>query len=350
MAWLTSSPMTCRRSPTSRSSSCAARAVRAGLHDALAARRPRRCRSRVPVLIGDDERDRARSWSRPIPASPTASSRARPHGDRRRGRRGRRRRARARARATGARDRPRSAPRRCSRAAAWMRERRLELAALEVRECAKPWPEADADVCEAIDFLEYYARGAIELDARRASCSRSRASATSCATCPRGVAAVIAPWNFPLAIPCGMTAGGARHRQRGRAQARRAVARRARCSVVQALRAGGVPARRRSRCCPARATSARRWSAIPSVHDDRVHRLAAGRPGDHPRRRRDRARPAPPQAVVAELGGKNCVIVDADADLDEAVPGDRRPRRSSTRARSARRPRACWSTRRSPTS
>ena len=50
-------------------------------------------------------------------------------------------------------------------AAAWMRERRLELAALEVRECAKPWPEADADVCEAIDFLEYYARGAIELAA-----------------------------------------------------------------------------------------------------------------------------------------------------------------------------------------
>ena len=49
-------------------------------------------------------------------------------------------------------------------AAAWMRERRLELAALEVRECAKPWPEADGDVCEAIDFLEYYARAGIELD------------------------------------------------------------------------------------------------------------------------------------------------------------------------------------------
>src|ERR1700751_1295970 len=51
------------------------------------------------------------------------------------------------------------------RAAAWLRERRLELAALEVRECAKPWPEADADVCEAIDFLEDYARAAIDLDA-----------------------------------------------------------------------------------------------------------------------------------------------------------------------------------------
>ena len=53
------------------------------------------------------------------------------------------------------------------RAAAWMRERRGELTALAVRECAKPWLEADADVCEAIDFLEYYARAAIELDQPR---------------------------------------------------------------------------------------------------------------------------------------------------------------------------------------
>ena len=71
------------------------------------------------------------------------------------------------------------------KAAAWMRERRLELAALEVRECAKPWPEADGDVCEAIDFLEYYARAAIELEPG-ARCSRCPASATSCATCPAG--------------------------------------------------------------------------------------------------------------------------------------------------------------------
>jgi acyl-CoA reductase-like NAD-dependent aldehyde dehydrogenase len=49
-------------------------------------------------------------------------------------------------------------------AAQWLRERRLELAALEVRECAKPWREADGDVCEAIDFLEYYARAAIALE------------------------------------------------------------------------------------------------------------------------------------------------------------------------------------------
>jgi acyl-CoA reductase-like NAD-dependent aldehyde dehydrogenase len=48
-------------------------------------------------------------------------------------------------------------------AAAHLRERRLEFAALQVRECAKPWPQADADVCEAIDFLEYYADEAIDI-------------------------------------------------------------------------------------------------------------------------------------------------------------------------------------------
>ena len=63
-------------------------------------------------------------------------------------------------------------------AAAALRERRLELAAFQVRECAKPWVEADADVCEAIDFLEYYARGALELGrGARARC-RCRGSAT----------------------------------------------------------------------------------------------------------------------------------------------------------------------------
>ena len=55
------------------------------------------------------------------------------------------------------RDARRAPPTSCAR-------HRLDLAALEVRECAKPWAEADADVCEAIDFLEYYARQAVELE------------------------------------------------------------------------------------------------------------------------------------------------------------------------------------------
>ena len=57
------------------------------------------------------------------------------------------------------------------RAAAWLRERRLWLAALEVRETAKPWREADGDVCEAIDFLEYYARAAVALEEQPGSAS-----------------------------------------------------------------------------------------------------------------------------------------------------------------------------------
>src|SRR4029077_3723149 len=53
------------------------------------------------------------------------------------------------------------------RAAEGLRRRRPALAALCVREAGKPWAEADADVCEAIDFLEFYARGAVALERGR---------------------------------------------------------------------------------------------------------------------------------------------------------------------------------------
>ena len=98
-----------------------------------------------------------------------------------------------------------------ARAAHWLRDRRLEIAALEVREAAKPWREADGDVCEAIDFLEYYARGAIELadhpaggfDLLQPPGERNELRWT-----PRGVVAVISPWNCPAAIPLGMVSAG----------------------------------------------------------------------------------------------------------------------------------------------
>src|SRR5829696_1614409 len=90
-------------------------------------------------------------------------------------------------------------------AAATLRERRLELAALQVRECAKPWAEADADVCEAIDYLEYYGRGAVALERGR-ELLQVPGERNTMRYAPRGVVAVISPWNFPLAIPTGMTA------------------------------------------------------------------------------------------------------------------------------------------------
>ncbi len=84
-----------------------------------------------------------------------------------------------------------------------MRRRRFELAAWEVHECGKPWREADADVCEAIDFCEYYAAGAVALASPHGVDVPGEENRFE--YMPRGVAAVIAPWNFPLAILTGMT-------------------------------------------------------------------------------------------------------------------------------------------------
>ena len=203
------------------------------------------------------------------------------------------------------------------RAAAWMRERRLELAALEVLECAKPWPEADADVCEAIDFLEYYARGAVALEAGR-ELLQVTGERNELRYVPRGVVAVIAPWNFPLAIPCGMTAAAL-------ATGNAAILKPAEQSpgsaqmLFEALRAGGVPADAIS-LLPGEGDAGAALVAHPEVHTiaftgslpvglEIIRSAADTAPGQRHLKR-----------VVAELGGKNCVIVDSDADLDEAVP------------------------------
>jgi RHH-type proline utilization regulon transcriptional repressor/proline dehydrogenase/delta 1-pyrroline-5-carboxylate dehydrogenase len=204
-----------------------------------------------------------------------------------------------------------------TRAAAWMRERRLELAALEVRECAKPWPEADADVCEAIDFLEYYARGAIELEAGRALV-QVPGERNELHYAARGVAAVISPWNFPIAIPCGMTAAAL---ATGNCVVLKPAEQSPGCALklVEALRAGGVPPAAISLLPGAGDVGA------ALVKDRDVHTIAfTGSLQVGLEIVRAAAEPAPGQQhlkrVVAELGGKNCVLVDADADLDEAVP------------------------------
>ena len=79
---------------------------------------------------------------------------------------------------------PRSGPRVLFRAAEWLRARRAELAALECFEAGKPWDQADADVCEAIDFCEYYGREALRLEApaRRPASSRRPARPTGSPT------------------------------------------------------------------------------------------------------------------------------------------------------------------------
>jgi RHH-type proline utilization regulon transcriptional repressor/proline dehydrogenase/delta 1-pyrroline-5-carboxylate dehydrogenase len=198
-----------------------------------------------------------------------------------------------------------------------LRSRRLELAALQVRECAKPWSEADADVCEAVDFLEYYAREAVRL-AGGADLLQVPGERNAMRYEPRGVVAVISPWNFPLAIPTGMTAAGL-------AAGNSVVLKPAEQSpasafaLVEALREAGVP--------PGAISLLPGFGDVGAalVRDPRVHviaftgssavgleivRASSETPAGQPHVKR----------VVAEMGGKNCVIVDSDADLDDAVP------------------------------
>jgi len=203
------------------------------------------------------------------------------------------------------------------RAAAWLREHRLDIAALEVRECAKPWPEADGDVCEAIDFLEYYARGAIEIEAG-SELLQMPGERNTLRYRPRGVVAVISPWNFPVAIPCGMVAAGL---ATGNAVVLKPAEQSPGCAyvLVRALREAGVPAAALA-LLPGEGDVGAALVRDPRVHTiaftgssavgQEIVRTAAETPAAQKHLKR----------VIAEMGGKNCVIVDADADLDEVVP------------------------------
>jgi len=203
------------------------------------------------------------------------------------------------------------------RAAAWLRERRLEGAALAVRECAKPWPEADADVCEAIDFLEYYARGALDV-AQGAPILQVPGERNTMDYAPRGIVAVISPWNFPVAIPLGMVSAGL---ATGNAVVLKPAEQSPGCALllVRALREAGVP--------PDAVALLPGEGEVGAalVRDPRVHTIAftgSGQVGLEIVREAAVLRDGQKhlKRVVAEMGGKNCVIVDSDADLDEVVP------------------------------
>ena len=204
------------------------------------------------------------------------------------------------------------------RAAEWMRARRTELAALEVFEAGKPWRDADADVCEAIDFCEYYGREAIRLDEGGAVQSPP-GEHNGLRYQPRGIGVVISPWNFPLAIPTGMvtaalvTGNAVLFKP---AEQTPAVASR----LVDALTAAGLPAgvlaflpgvgeEVGAYLVEHPDVSFVAFTGSKPVGLGIVEAAARVRPGQRHIKR-----------VIAELGGKNALVVDADADLDQAVP------------------------------
>lgn len=90
------------------------------------------------------------------------------------------------------------------KAAAVIRRRKFEFAAWQVFEAGKNWAEADADVAEAIDFLEYYAREMLRLDGPQ-ELVPLLGEQNRQFYIPLGVGIIIPPWNFPLAILVGMT-------------------------------------------------------------------------------------------------------------------------------------------------
>jgi RHH-type proline utilization regulon transcriptional repressor/proline dehydrogenase/delta 1-pyrroline-5-carboxylate dehydrogenase len=204
------------------------------------------------------------------------------------------------------------------KAASIARKRRYELTAWEVYECAKNWREADADVCEAIDFLEYYAAEMRRLakPAGRVLPGEDNAFLYE----PRGVAVVIAPWNFPLAILTGMTTAAL-------VTGNTAIMKPAEQSSVIAAKLmdiykeAGVP--------PGVV------NYLPGVGEEIGPTLAehpdvalvafTGSRGVGMLLNRQTAVLAPGQShikkLIAELGGKNAIIIDDDADLDEAVNG-----------------------------
>ena len=204
------------------------------------------------------------------------------------------------------------------RVAGLLRERRSELAAWIVYEAGKPWAEADGDVTEAIDFVEYYRGQALELQ-RPQTLGRRRGEVNHYSREGRGVVGVIAPWNFPLAILTGMTSAAL-------ATGNTVVMKPAEQTPVIAARlmeifeAAGLPPGVVNYVPGRGEIAGDRLVRHPDVGliaftgsqevGTKIYATAAATPGHRLLKR-----------VVAEMGGKNAIIVDDDADLDEAVQG-----------------------------
>lgn len=204
------------------------------------------------------------------------------------------------------------------RAAALVRERHLEFCAWLVIEVGKNWAEADADVGECIDFLEFYAREALRLDAATTPI-QFPGERNVLRYVPLGVGAVVPPWNFPLAIMAGMTTA----------------------SVV----CGNTVVLKPSPDAPtiaARFVALLKEAGLPGgvvnllqggpevgraiVEHPKVHFIAftgSKKVGLEIHERAARTQPGQNfiKRTILEMGGKDAIIVEADADFDVAVEG-----------------------------
>jgi RHH-type proline utilization regulon transcriptional repressor/proline dehydrogenase/delta 1-pyrroline-5-carboxylate dehydrogenase len=203
------------------------------------------------------------------------------------------------------------------RAAAIMDRRRYELSAVEVFEVGKPWAEADGDIREAIDFCRFYAER-MRLIGRPRLTQHVPGEESYQHYWPRGVALVIAPWNFPIAILCGMVSAAL---VTGNTVIMKPSEQSILCGamLMQIFEEAGVP--------PGVLNFLSGHGSVIGAHlvDHKDVDLiaftgsrevglriweSAGKtlPGQRELKR-----------VICEMGGKNPVIIDSDADLDEAI-------------------------------
>lgn len=205
------------------------------------------------------------------------------------------------------------------RMAAIVRRRRLELAAWMVYELDKHWDEAEGEVAEAVDFLEWYGRGALKLT-ESAEIGHRQDEANDYRYHAIGIGVVIPPWNFPCAILTGMTMAPI---SVGNAVILKPASNTPVIGykMVEIMEEAGVPAGV--------------VNFLPGDGSEIGDALV-----DHPRTRFiaftgskdvgirvfERAAKVQPsqrwlKRVTAEMGGKDAIIVDASADLDAAVEG-----------------------------
>lgn len=207
------------------------------------------------------------------------------------------------------------------RAAAILRRRKMEFDAWLVFEAGKTWPEAEADVSEAIDFCEYYALLAERL-ASPEPLVQLPGERDELRYIPLGAGLILPPWNFPLAILAGMTTAAL-------ASGNTVVVKPSSdtptigAKFAEVLEEAGVP----PRAFTIMAGSGAGVGDLLVTHPRTRFISFTGSRQVGLRINELAAKPAPGQIwikrVIAEMGGKDAIIVDEEADLDAAVEGVR---------------------------
>lgn len=198
------------------------------------------------------------------------------------------------------------------------RRRAFELSAWQVLEVGKQWDQAYHDVAEGVDFLEYYAREMLRLGRPRRM-GNAPGELNELFYEGKGIAAVIAPWNFPFAISMGMVSAAlvAGNPVIYKPSSLSSIVG---YGLVQVFQEAGLPVGVFN-YCPGRSSvmgdylvehplvSVIAFTGSVDVGLRIISKAAAVHPGQ-----------AQCKRVIAEMGGKNAIIIDDDADLDEAVP------------------------------